>query len=311
MSFVCRICLKPVRDHVYHAACLRGLFGSAKVPQLDISLAKLHTAGLAMVGRSSLSGVQKKISVTLTTDRETLQVAADGGRYILKPQTETFPALPENEHVTTCLAKLVEIEVPPSGLVALSDGSLAFISKRFDRLPDGRKLRQEDFCQLAEQSPKDKYEGSAELCVRLLRKYASEPLIEILKLYRLLLFAWWTGNGDMHLKNLSLFTETQGIMRLTPAYDLVSTRLVIPDDPLALPVLGKKSKLTRKAWIEFAEYCAIPIKTAQRVMEKQASAEADANEAIDACFLPAEQKVELRGLLAERGAVLRDSSAAA
>ena len=124
MSYACRICLKPVRDQEYHAACLRALFGVAKVPQLDISLAKLHTAGLAMVGRSSLSGAQKKITVTLTTDRETLQVAADGGRYILKPQTDTFPALPENEHVTTCLAKLVEIEVPPSGLVALTDGSL-------------------------------------------------------------------------------------------------------------------------------------------------------------------------------------------
>lgn len=306
MSFACRICLKPVRNQEHHAACLRGLFGSAKVPQLDISLAKLHTAGLAMVGRSSLSGVQKKISVTLTTDRETLQVAADGGRYILKPQTDTFPALPENEHVTTCLAKLVEIEVPPFGLVALSDGSLAFISKRFDRLPDGRKLRQEDFCQLAEQSPKDKYEASAELCVRLLRKYASEPLIEILKLYRLLLFAWWTGNGDMHLKNLSLFTDTQGIMRLTPAYDLVSTRLVIPDDPLALPVLGKKSKLTRKTWVEFAEYCPIPRKTALRVLEKQASVEGAARDAIDACFLPAEQKIALKELLAERGAALRD-----
>ena len=196
--------------------------------------------------------------------------------------------------------------MPPSGLVALSDGSLAFISKRFDRLPDGRKLRQEDFCQLAEQSPKDKYEASAELCVRLLRKYASEPLIEILKLYRLLLFAWWTGNGDMHLKNLSLFTDTQGIMRLTPAYDLVSTRLVIPDDPLALPVLGKKSKLTRKTWVEFAEYCAIPRKTALRVLEKQASVEGAARDAIDACFLPAEQKIALKELLAERGAALRD-----
>jgi serine/threonine-protein kinase HipA len=306
MSYVCRICLKPVRDQEYHAACLRALFGVAKVPQLDISLAKLHTAGLAMVGRSSLSGVQKKISVTLTTDRETLQVAADSGRYILKPQTETFPALPENEHVTTCLAKLVEIEVPPSGLVALSDGSQAFISKRFDRLPDGRKLRQEDFCQLAEQSPKDKYEGSAELCVRLLRKYASEPLIEILKFYRLLLFAWWSGNGDLHLKNLSLLTDTQGIMRLTPAYDLVSTRLVIPDDPLALPVLGKKSKLMRKTWLEFAEYCEIPKKTAQRVLEKQVSVEVAARDAIDACFLPAEQKGALKELLAERGAALRD-----
>ena len=28
MSHACRICLKPVRDQEYHAACLRGLFGS-------------------------------------------------------------------------------------------------------------------------------------------------------------------------------------------------------------------------------------------------------------------------------------------
>lgn len=306
MSYLCRICLKPVRESDYHARCLRALFGTAKAPQLDISLAKLHTAGLAMVGRSSLSGVQKKISVSLTADRETLQVATEGGRYILKPQTETFPALPENEHVTSCLAKLVEIEVPPFGMVALKDGSPAFISKRFDRLPDGRKLRQEDFCQLAEQSPKEKYDGSAELCVRLLRKYASEPLIEILKLYRLLLFGWWTGNGDMHLKNLSLFTDPQGIMRLTPAYDLVSTQLVIPDDPLALPVAGKKTKLSRKSWLEFAEYCEIPKKTAVRLLEKQASVEVAASAVIDACFLPAEQKAALKELLAERGAALRN-----
>lgn len=142
--------------------------------------------------------------------------------------------------------------------------------------------------------------------MRLLRKYASEPLIETLKFYRLLLFAWWTGNGDVHLKNLSLFTDTHGIMRLTPAYDLVSTRLVIPDDPLALPVLGRTSKLTRKTWLEFAEYCAIPKKTAQRVLEKQALVEGAARAAIDACFLPAEQKVALKGLLAERGAALHD-----
>ncbi len=306
MSAICRICLRAARDQNYHAACLRALFGTAKVPQLDISLSKLHTAALAMVGRTSLSGVQKKISVTLTSDRETLQVAAEGGRYILKPQTETFPALPENEHVTTCLAKLVEIEVPPFGLVSLSDGSPAFVSRRFDRLPDGRKLRQEDFCQLAEQPPKYKYEGSAELCVRLLRKYASEPLIEILKLYRLLLFGWWTGNGDMHLKNLSLFTDEQGVMRLTPAYDLVSTRLVIPDDPLALPVGGRKSKLTRGTWREFADYCGIPEKTAARAMERQASAEAAALETLDVCFLPAEQKLALKELIAERSSMLRE-----
>lgn len=306
MTRVCRICLNSTEERDdYHARCLRALFGVPKVPQIDINLSKLHTAALAMVGHTSLSGIQKKVSVNLAADRETLQVAAEGGRYILKPQTDTFPSLPENEQVTMCLAQLVEIDVPPCGLIPLSDGTLAFISRRFDRTAEGRKLRQEDFCQLAEQSPKDKYEGSAELCVRLLRKYATEPLIEIVKLYRLLLFAWWCGNGDLHLKNLSLFVDPQGIVRLTPAYDLLSTRLVIPNDPLALSVVGKKSKLTANTWREFAQYCGIPDKTARRVIEKQCSIIADAENLIAAGFLPVEQKEEFRALIQDRTASLQ------
>lgn len=301
MSQVCRICLENVRGNAdYHARCLRALFGSPQVPQLDIELGKLHTAALAMVGHTSLSGVQKKISVGLSADRETLQVAAAGGRYILKPQTETYPFLPENEHVTTQLARLVGIEVAPSGLVSLKGGSLAYVVRRFDRLPTGRKLRQEDFCQLAEKSPKEKYDGSAELCVRLLRKYATEPLVEILKLYRRMLFIWWSGNGDMHLKNFSLLTGEDGVIRLTPAYDLVCTRLVIPNDPLALPIVGKRDRLDRADWLEFAKYCHLPEKPATRALDELAAALPKAIALIEQSFLPAEQKVELTQLVTER-----------
>jgi serine/threonine-protein kinase HipA len=289
----------------YHERCLRALFRSAKVPKLDIEAGKLHTAALAMVGPTSLSGIQKKISVNLAADRETLQVAAEGGRYILKPQTETYPGLPENEHLTTRLAQLVEIEVAPFGLVSLKGDSLAYIVRRFDRLEDGHKLCQEDFCQLAELSPKEKYDGSAELCVRLLRKYASEPLIEILKLYRLLVFAWWSGNGDMHLKNFSLLTDEQGVTRLTPAYDLVCTRLVIPNDPLALPISGKKDNLDRDDWLNFARYCQLPEKTALRVLETQVSATESATTMIDRSFLLGDQKKAYKELTAERRAKLQ------
>jgi serine/threonine-protein kinase HipA len=305
VSRVCRVCLENVRgEKDYHERCMRALFGTAKVPKLDIELSKLHTAALAMVGHTSLSGIQKKISVNLAADRATLQVAAEGGRYILKPQTETYPALPENEHVTTRLAQLVEIEVAPFGMVPLKDGSLAYIVRRFDRLDDGRKLRQEDFCQLAELSPKEKYDGSAELLVRLLRKYASEPLIEILKLYRLLVFIWWSGNGDMHLKNFSLLVDEQGVMRLTPAYDLACTRLVIPNDALALPITGKKDNLDRDDWMAFARYCQLPEKTALRVLETQASVTDSAAALIDRSFMSAEQKKAYRALTAERRAQL-------
>jgi serine/threonine-protein kinase HipA len=299
---VCRICLNQVSgEENYHARCLRTLFGTAKVPVLDVEISKLHTAALAMVGHTALSGIQKKVSVNLSTDKATLQVAAIGGRYILKPQTGTHPAVPENEHLTTRLAQLAGLETSPNGLIALKDGSLAFIVRRFDRLPDGHKLRQEDFCQLAELSPAEKYEGgSAELCVRLLRKYASEPPIEILKLYRLLVFSWWCGNGDMHLKNFSMLSDQNGIFRLTPAYDLLNSRLIISDDKMAIPIQGKESNLRRGVWRRFADYCKLPQKVALRVLDEQVAILDEAKKTIERSFLPEEQKKDYVSLITER-----------
>ncbi|MCB9866823.1 MAG: HipA domain-containing protein [Phycisphaerales bacterium] len=301
MSSVCLICLGDVRaGEGYHARCARRLFGTARIPTIDLALSKIHTAALAMVGHTTFSGVQKKISVGFSTDRKTLQVVTEGGRYILKPQTETYPALPENEHVTTRLAELVDVAVAPSGLIHLSDGTRAFIVQRFDRRSDGRKVHQEDFCQLAEQPPRAKYAGTAELCVRLLRKFATEPPVEILKLFRMLVFGWWTGNGDVHLKNLSVLVDPRGIVKLTPAYDQVCTRLVIPQDTLALPVGGKKDNLSRKSWLAFAEYAGLTRKAAERVLERQAAALAPAQELLERCCLPAEQKARYADLLAAR-----------
>jgi serine/threonine-protein kinase HipA len=294
----CRICLEPVRgEQDYHPRCLKRLFGTSQVPALDIELGKLHTAALAMVGHTSLSGIQKKISVSLSTDRQTLTVAAAGGLFILKPQAGSYPALPENEHVTTRLAELTGIEVAPGGLVSLKDDSLAYVTCRFDRLKDGRKVRQEDFCQLAELPPKEKYHGSAELCVRLVRQYCSEPLIELQKLYRLLVFQWWSGNGDMHLKNFSVLTGYDGITRLTPAYDLLCTNLVIDNDPLALPVGGKETRLRPKDWLDLAVYCQLPEKVAVRILENQVTVTERALSMIEKSLLPEVQQQAYRSLL--------------
>lgn len=271
-------------------------------------MSKLHLAALEMVGHTSLSGIQKKISINLGPRRATLRVAAEGGLYILKPQTD-YTAVPENEHVTTRLAQLTGIKVAPNGLVSLKDGTLAYIVRRFDRLPNGHKLRQEDFCQLAEKSPKEKYDGSGELCVRLLQQYASEPLVEILNLYRLLVFSWWSGNGDMHLKNFSLLADEKGIMKFTPAYDLLCTRLVLPNDTLALPIDGRKDNLRRNTWLKFAEYCQLPEKTAIRVLEKQVSILNEATQLIDRSLLPDDQKSTYKLLIADRSASLRGEAA--
>jgi len=303
---VCLMCLQPVSDQAsnYHARCVKRLFGSPRLPEIRIELARMHTAALAMVGHTSLSGIQRKVSLELSTERDTLQIAMAAGRFMLKPQTPTYPALPENEHVTTRLAELVGISTAVGGLVPLLDGSLAYIAQRFDRLPDGRKLRQEDFCQLASKSPKEKYEGTAELCVRIVRQHATEPAVEVLKLFRQLVFSWWTGNGDLHLKNFSLTADASGRQQLSPAYDLACTRLVLPDDMLALPVQGRRDGLTRAHWRDLGAYCRLPERAYDRVLEQLANACERACELVNASPLPSSMRDEYTQLLRSRSAVL-------
>ena len=303
----CLACLNDLSpgEARIHARCARRIVGTASLPEIDLDLARLHTFGLAMVGRASLSGVQRKVSLRISGTRSTLRLEVGDGSYILKPQAQTFPRLPENEHATLLLAAECGIEVAPACLLPLKDGTLAFLTRRFDRTPDGKKHRQEDFCQLAERAPKQKYEGSAELCFRLVRRYASEPGIDALRLFRLLLFCWWTGNGDAHLKNFSLLADDQGIHRLSPAYDLLSTRLVIPDDPLALPVGGKSNGLTRRSWVELGAYARLTPKVVARELDMPAGHLATGETLIAKSFLPDSMKAAYGLLLRERAAILR------
>lgn len=287
----CLVCLEETKSvSGYHPRCANQLFGASKPPTIDIDLAHLHMAAQAMVGHTTLSGIQKKLSVRLSDDRRTLRVEATGGQYILKPQTGTYPALPENEHVTTLLAKLSGIPVAACGLVPLKDDSLAFIAQRFDRRPTGRKVRQEDFCQLAVLPPRDKYRSSAERCAKIVKAYATETLIQLQELYRLFVFVWWSGNGDMHLKNFSMLTGEDGITRLTPAYDLLCTELVLPDGGLAFPLNGKATNLARGDWRAFAEACGLPAPRAKALLADQAAVLPRALRLIESSYLPDEQK---------------------
>lgn len=304
MTRPCLVCLADAPEESdYHPGCLRTLFGVARVPTIDLELAKLHTVAQAMVGHTSISGTQRKISVKLTPDRATLRVAIEGGELILKPQTQAFPSLPENEHLTMRLAKEAGLEVPPFGLVHLKDGSLAYVVQRFDRV-EGRKLLLEDFCQLAGLSPKQKYEGSAELCARLVARYASEPGVDSLRLLRQVAFAWWTGNGDLHLKNLSLLRHEDGRYRLSPAYDLVSTNLVIADDPLALPIGGNRKHVTARQWLELAKYCQVPPKAAARALGGLAQSLDAALGLVQRSMLPKESRAAFAKLLQKRAKTL-------
>src|SRR5580658_1296270 len=64
------------------------------------------------------------------------------------------------------------------------------------------------------------------------------PGVAALELYRLLVFAYLSGNGDLHAKNLAILHDERGEWRVTPAYDLPSSA-VYSDRTMALPIGGK------------------------------------------------------------------------
>lgn len=267
---ICFSCAEPLQgnDGNYHPACLKLLFGTEQLPTIDVDLARLHTLALAMVGRVSISGVQRKLSVNLDPKRSTLQIAVGGANYLLKPQANTFPDLPQNEWITQRLAVVVGIHVPACALIVLADNSLAYIVRRFDRTDAGTKLAMEDFCQLSALPPASKYDSTAENCAKLVRRYASEPLVELLRLYRQFVFSWWVGNGDMHLKNLALLRQPSGHWQLSPAFDQLNTRLVLPNDSQALPMCGKRDNIKPKTLEQLADRFEIGAKAALRVRDE-------------------------------------------
>jgi len=306
---VCLICLRPTKEAECHQDCCQRLYGTTTVPKLDLDVAGLYAIAAEMAGKMSISGVQEKVSLKLSADRTRLEVAKSGARYILKPEPRRFSALPQNEHLTMCLASRVGIETPPFGLTRLKDRELAYIVKRFDRTDDDQKLAVEDFCQLSETRLRDKYKGSAEQCVRILRRYSSEPLVEARKLFQMLLFSWCVANGDLHLKNLSLITHPDGTLKLAPAYDLVSTKLALPkENTMALTIGGRKKNFTRRNWLEFAEYCEIPQKAALRLINEQTNALKASVDLVHRSYLPDEKRKAYEKILRERTATLIDKS---
>lgn len=206
---------------------------------------------LQLATKLSIQGVQPKLSVILNTSKELFEIVEKGGKFILKPPHNIYDQIPENEDLTMKLAKVARIEVPIHGMIYNKDASLSYFIKRFDRLAKNQKVAVEDFSQLLGFSRDTKYEASMEKVVSVIEKHCTFPTIEKLKLFRLIIFNFLIGNEDMHLKNFSLIRRNDKI-ELSPAYDLLNTTIVIQaKEEIALPIRGKKNRITRADLINY------------------------------------------------------------
>ena len=100
-----------------------------------------------------------------------------GGNYILKPQNETFPQMPENEHLTMRMAELCSISVVPSTLMRLKSGELSYLTKRIDRTETGEKVHMLDMFQILEAF--DKYRSSVEKVGKAVAEHSSNTLLDL------------------------------------------------------------------------------------------------------------------------------------
>jgi len=265
MKNTCDICGKATDDTGrYHSVCLRRLFGTPALPAVELTHNDVLTKAQEMAGRMSISGVQPKLSMSRQGSR--LVPVATGGQFILKPQTERFPQLPQNENLCMNIALLLELDTPPHGLFDLRDGSPAYLVRRFDRTKDGKKLRCEDFAQILGED--DKYAGSVENIGKKIRELSDVPGLDVQLFFERILLNFLLGNGDAHLKNFSMLESDGGGLRLSPAYDMVCSKAVIPREmDCALTLNGKQNKLGRVDFERFAETLKIPPTVVSRIFE--------------------------------------------
>lgn len=308
---VCPITLQPFESGdgaLYSREGLRRLHPKrTTLSPLAFTVAEQIQESAARAGKMSIQGVQPKLSALLKPAASGFEIVDQGGRFILKPCPPEWREVPENEALTMTLASMSGIETPDHGLVAAIDGTWTYWVRRFDREGRDRRIPLEDFAQLQELTRDTKYESSMERVVATIDRHCTFPAVERLKLARRILFSFLVGNEDMHLKNFSLIRRG-GNIELSPAYDLLSTTLVIRDarDEMALPIRGKKSRLSREDLVDYfcRERCRIPDRNLAAILAELEESTRAWPAVIRRSFLSQALRERYVDLIAERSARL-------
>jgi serine/threonine-protein kinase HipA len=320
----CPSCLKPGYRE-FCASCRKTLFNGRRVsPILPFSRPDYNQRKREQGTRLSISGVQSKHSLKLNGTE--LELTEKGGEYILKPvvagEFENLGAMPANEHVTMQLARQVfSINTAGCAIVFFRDDlAPAFLTKRFDVLPGGSRLQQEDFAQIAEVSEEThgrnyKYDFSYEKIAVLMKRHVSAYAVEVEKYFTIVLFNYLVNNGDAHLKNFSLYRDpVVSSWLMTPAYDLLNTRLHLPNESaMALNLFeGDFETESHKAngfysrddFMEFGARIGIPVQRVERIINGIAGRQKQVEELLNRSFLDERLRTRFFGMTGERAGAI-------
>lgn len=240
-------CTLEAGHNTYSPKALKKMFGSKKIAHvlpfnLEEFYANNRQEAIKQRATISISGAQEKYMLVLDTKNKTLRFPYETEQtaYILKPalQDRAFrfaTESPANEHLTMQIASQVyKMRVAENALIFFDNGELAYLTKRFD-IDGNTKIAQEDFATLLGYSRENAGEnfrakGSYEAVARKMKECMPAYSIEAERFLAMILFNYLFSNGDAHLKNFSLKQTGLQDYRLSPCYDLLNTRLHLPND---------------------------------------------------------------------------------
>lgn len=237
--------------------------------------------------KMSLAGAQEKLPVVVD-DSGTLfePVGAQMSTHILKPDalSEFYPASAVNEWFCARVAQEVGLPVPPVMLRYVP--ACIYLIQRFDRTwVNGELVRLHalDAAQLLSLSSGSKYTFSGVKALNDVVAICRAKAPTRIALFRWTLFNVLIGNGDAHLKNLSLFAGKEGYS-LAPHYDLISTAAwarpelvnhgaTWPDVELSFPIGDARTfrEIRREHLLQFAEALGLPQGAALRELNRLVS----------------------------------------
>ncbi|MEA2017235.1 MAG: HipA domain-containing protein [Campylobacterota bacterium] len=313
----CFGCFKSTKS-VYCSKCKKELFDNQKIDyKLDFDKKEFLSTKIELSDKMSISGVQDKIALKIE-NKKLIPVIKDS-QYLLKPiplmdYGQLLSDVACNEHFTMQLAKQIyKIQTATNALISFSDGELAYITKRFDRI-NGIKIKQEDFASLDMRSEithgiNYKYDYSYQQIAMLIKKYLPAYKLEIIKFFKQIIFNYLIGNGDAHIKNFSAIQRETKDYTLSPAYDLLSSTVHIPNesrtalelfDDYNTPSFNANGFYSFDDFIKFAQMTGIDEKIANNIIEEFISHESKTLKLLEISFLSDKGKVRYENLYLDR-----------
>jgi serine/threonine-protein kinase HipA len=228
-------------------------YGKAKAVKIQKDNAQNHF---------SLAGVQMKFSMKEKDGRYHMTQSGDLGDWIIKTPSTTHKGVPLNEYTAMTLAALAGVNIPEIKLVPLEsleklpqinlpNEQFAFAVRRFDRA-NNLRIHMEDFAQVFVKYPRDKYDSANyEQIGKVIYQYTGDSLGNAQQFARRLLVNILLANGDAHLKNWSLLYADKFTPELSPAYDIVTTRVYIENESKFALNLGKTKEWYQATYAHF------------------------------------------------------------